>query len=72
LPLGQLSRSVEKLLDVAAAECRQIDHWYIGTEHLLLAFAHRPEARATGLLRSIGLSPDAVRQEVLSILGHAE
>lgn len=69
---GTLSPSTDQLLDEAANQCKELGHMYIGTEHLLLAIARRPEGEAANLLRSLGADLAAVRHEVLSILGHTE
>ena len=56
---------------VAASEerARELQHNYIGTEHLLLAQFSMPEAIAAQVLTESGLSEDAVRQAIRDAVG---
>lgn len=57
-----------ELIDDAVEEARTLKHNYIGTEHLLLALLHEKEGRGAQILSVLGLSPDAVRQDVIAFL----
>ena len=46
-----------------------LNHNYIGTEHILLGLIHEGEGVAAKALESMGISLDAVRQEVEEIIG---
>jgi ATP-dependent Clp protease ATP-binding subunit ClpA len=60
----------------AQEEARELNHNYIGTEHLLLALLRRPDippseesAIAPAILEEFGMSRDGVREEVLDKVG---
>jgi hypothetical protein len=49
-----------------------LDHGYIGTEHLLLGLIHEGEGVAAKALESLGISLEAVRQQVEGITGRGQ
>ena len=49
-----------------------LDHNYIGTEHILLGLVHEGEGVAARTLESLGISLDAVRQQVEEIIGRGQ
>ncbi len=49
-----------------------LNHNYIGTEHLLLGLIHEGEGVAATALESLGISLDAVRQQVLEVIGRGQ
>jgi hypothetical protein len=53
-------------------EARMLGHDYIGTEHLLLGLIHEGEGVAVRALESVGISPEAVRQQVQEIIGQGQ
>jgi ATP-dependent Clp protease ATP-binding subunit ClpA len=53
---------------LAQEEARMLNHDYIGTEHLLLGLIHEGEGVAAKVLESLGVSLDAVRQQVEEII----
>jgi hypothetical protein len=59
-------------LSTAAAESRSLGHSYIGTEHLLLAVAHDSEGLGSQLLHDLGLTYDAVRAAVITMLTNGD
>jgi ATP-dependent Clp protease ATP-binding subunit ClpC len=48
----------------AQHEATRLDHDYVGTEHLLLGLIRVSEGLAVGVLESLGIAPDAIRQRV--------
>jgi ATP-dependent Clp protease ATP-binding subunit ClpA len=50
-------------------EARLLNHNYIGTEHILLGLIHEGEGIAAKALESLGISLEAVRQQVEEISG---
>jgi len=56
----------------AQEEARMLNHAYIGTEHILLGLIHEGEGVAAKALESLGISLDAVRQQVQEIIGRGE
>jgi hypothetical protein len=57
---------------LAQEEARRLDHNYIGTEHILLGLIHEGEGVAAKALESLGISLDAVRQQVEEIIGQGQ
>jgi hypothetical protein len=57
---------------LAQEEARLLNHNYIGTEHLLLGLIHEGEGVAARALESLGISLEAVRNEVEEIIGQGE
>ncbi len=53
----------------AQQEGRRLNHNYLGTEHLLLALMRDRHGAAARALRELGLSAQAVRDEVKRIIG---
>jgi len=54
---------------LAQEEAKRLNHNYIGTEHILLGLIHEGEGVAAKALESLGISLDAVRQQVEEIIG---
>ncbi len=50
-----------------------LNHNYLGTEHLLLALTHESIGGvAARVLQSLGIGPEAVRQQVEEVVGRGE
>jgi ATP-dependent Clp protease ATP-binding subunit ClpA len=56
----------------AQEEARMLNHNYIGTEHILLGLIHESDGVAARALESLGISLDAVRQQVEEIIGRGQ
>ena len=61
-----------RVVVLAQEEARMLEHGYIGTEHLLLGLIHEGEGVAAKTLESMGISLDAVRQQVEVIIGRGQ
>src|SRR6516165_2597966 len=61
-----------RVVVLAQEEARMLDHNYIGTEHLLLGLIHEGEGIAAKALEAMGISLDAVRQQVEAIIGRGQ
>jgi ATP-dependent Clp protease ATP-binding subunit ClpA len=61
-----------RVVVLAQEEARMLNHNYIGTEHILLGLAHEGEGVAAKALESLGISLDAVRQQVEEIIGQGQ
>jgi len=57
---------------LAQEEARMLQHNYIGTEHLLLGLIHEGEGVAAKALESLGISIEAVRQQVEEMIGRGQ
>ena len=53
-----------RVVVLAQEEARMLNHNYIGTEHILLGLIHEGEGVAWKALESLGISLEAVRQQV--------
>ncbi len=62
----------KKVLELAMEEARNLDHNYVGTEHLLLGLLRESEGIAAQVLMNLGLNLDEVRNEVMEFLTGAE
>ena len=58
-----------RVVVLAQEEARRLNHNYIGTEHILLGLIHEGEGVAARALESLGISLEAVRQQVEEIIG---
>ena len=61
-----------KVVVLSQEEARAFNHNYIGTEHILLGLMHEGEGVAAKALESVGISLDAVRQQVEEIIGQGQ
>src|SRR6266536_3717079 len=57
---------------LAQDEARLLNHNYIGTEHILLGLIHEGEGVAAKALDLLGISLEAVRQQVEEIIGRGQ
>ncbi len=57
---------VKKVLSLANKEAKQLNHSYVGTEHLLLGLLHEGEGVAARVLTSLNVDVQSTRQEVLA------
>ncbi|MHB1738445.1 MAG: ATP-dependent Clp protease ATP-binding subunit [Actinomycetes bacterium] len=61
-----------RVVVLAQEEARMLNHNYIGTEHILLGLIHEGEGVAAKSLESLGISLEAVRQQVEEIIGQGQ
>ena len=61
-----------RVVVLAQEEARMLNHNYIGTEHILLGLIHEGEGVAAQALTSLGISLEAVRQQVEEIIGQGQ
>ena len=59
----------KKLLELAMAEARLLNHSYVGTEHLLLGAIAEERGIAAQLLRDMGVTLERARAETIRLLG---
>jgi hypothetical protein len=63
------SSRAKKVLELAMSEARELNHSYVGTEHLLLGLIREEKGIAAQVLADSGISLDAARTETLRLLG---
>jgi ATP-dependent Clp protease ATP-binding subunit ClpC len=61
-----------RVVVLAQEEARMLHHNYIGTEHILLGLIREGEGVAAKALESLGISLEAVRQQVGEIIGQGQ
>ncbi len=71
IALGELpyTSPAKKVLDYAVAEAHDLNHSYVGTEHLLLGLLRESKGVAAQVLNAQGVSLDDARAETLKVLG---
>ncbi|MDA1262699.1 MAG: ATP-dependent Clp protease ATP-binding subunit [Planctomycetota bacterium] len=69
--MGKLPQTprAKKVLEYAIEEARNLNHNYVGTEHLLLGLLREQDGVAAQVLVNLGLKLEEVREEVLNLLG---
>ena len=60
----------KKVLELAMAEARELNHSYVGTEHLLLGLLREEKGIAAQVLTDTGVNLEAARAETLRLLGN--
>ena len=70
--MGKLPQTprAKKVIEYALEEAKNLNHNYVGTEHLLLGLLREQEGVAAQVLMNLGLKLEDVREEVLNLLGH--
>ena len=61
-----------RVVVLAQEEARMLNHNYIGTEHILLGLIHEGEGVAAKALEALGISLEAVREQVEEIIGQGQ
>ncbi len=71
IALGELpyTSPAKKVLEFAMSEARELNHSYVGTEHLLLGLLRESKGIAAQVLNSLGVSIEEARSETLKVLG---
>ena len=59
----------KKVLELAMGEARELNHSYVGTEHLLLGLLREEKGIAAQVLTEAGVNLEAARAETLRLLG---
>ena len=63
-----MTSAVRRVVENAVREARELQHSYVGTEHLLLGLLSVPDCVAAQVLGALGLTLTKVRQETLHLL----
>ncbi|HEX8916310.1 MAG TPA: ATP-dependent Clp protease ATP-binding subunit [Humisphaera sp.] len=69
--MGKLPQTprAKKVIEYAIEEARNLNHNYVGTEHLLLGLLREQDGVAAQVLMNLNLKLEEVREEVLNLLG---
>ena len=68
----RFTERARRVVVLAQEEARLLNHDYIGTEHILLGLLHEGEGVGAKALHELGVSLEAVREEVESIVGQGQ
>jgi ATP-dependent Clp protease ATP-binding subunit ClpC len=71
--IGRLTMApnVKRAIEYAMLEAADLDHYYVGTEHLLLGLLRESENVAAQVLTNHGVALEAMREEVRKALADA-
>jgi len=72
ITMGRLPQTprAKKVIEYSMEEARNLNHNFVGTEHLLLGLLREHEGVAAQVLMNLGLKLEDVREEVLNLLGN--
>ena len=68
----RFTERARRVVVFAQEEARDLNHNYIGTEHLLLGLLRDADSVAGRALRELDISQDAVREQVTEIIGRGK
>ena len=68
----RFSGQARQVVVLAQEEARDLDHNYIGTEHLLLGLLAPSESLASASLNALGYTHDGVRDSLVAIVGRGK
>jgi len=64
----RFTERAKKVLGLARREAQELNHDYIGTEHLLLGLVREGGGVAANVLRNLGVDNDRIREEVMKYM----
>jgi hypothetical protein len=70
--LERFTDRARRVVKLAEEEARMLNHNYIGTEHIMLGLIREDEGVAAKALESLGISLQAVREQVEAIIGQGQ
>jgi ATP-dependent Clp protease ATP-binding subunit ClpC len=72
ITMGKLPQTprAKKVIEFSMEEARNLNHNFVGTEHILLGLLREQEGVAAQVLMNLGLKLEEVREEVLNLLGN--
>ena len=67
-----LSPRTKKVIELGIDEARKLGHNHVGTEHLLLGIVREGGSVGAGVLQSLGVSLEQVRERAIAVLGQQD
>jgi ATP-dependent Clp protease ATP-binding subunit ClpA len=58
----------KRVLEIAAAEAKELGHVHVGTEHILLGLVREGQGIAAGILEKLGADLKSVRAQIVALL----
>jgi ATP-dependent Clp protease ATP-binding subunit ClpC len=68
----QQTQNAIKVIEYAIEEARNLNHGYIGTEHILLGLLRVTEGIASQVLTNLGVNIETIRMEIEKLSGQQE
>jgi len=69
---NRFSPAAKRILRLAEQECRNLNHYYVGTEHLLLALCEEPDQATAAHLAELHVRNDELHAALRRALGTGE
>ncbi len=66
---SRFSPAARAVITLAEQECRNASHYYLGTEHLLLAMAIAPPPDVAQYFKGVGIEPWQVKRALRDAMG---
>ena len=66
--MDTLSKKALEILSFARIEAQQLQQNYVGSEHILLGLLHQEGSAAIDVIKSLGVEPSKLRDDVLFII----
>lgn len=68
--IGALVPTLREIARIAASQARELNHWWLGVDHLLLALLHADcPGEAPAVLGTFGVTPEGARAILIAALG---
>jgi ATP-dependent Clp protease ATP-binding subunit ClpC len=64
-----ISPRLKRVFELSFQASQELGHGYIGPEHLLVGLIEEEDGFAGDLLRKYGLTPEALRQQIIKVVG---
>jgi ATP-dependent Clp protease ATP-binding subunit ClpC len=65
-----LTAHAKQVIENAMKEAAELNHKYVGTEHLLMGLTRQDEGVAAQVLKNLGLNLNDIHRDVLNLLGY--
>ncbi len=69
---GRFTERAQRVLVLAQEEAREMNHNFIGTEHLLLGLVREGEGIASKVLESLGVKLETIRSQMEKVMGKGD
>jgi ATP-dependent Clp protease ATP-binding subunit ClpA len=67
MPTMPFAPEVQRMLELSLREALEVNHDYVGTEHLLLGLVRERDNGAVQVLSDLGVEPQWIRQRVVEL-----
>jgi ATP-dependent Clp protease ATP-binding subunit ClpA len=67
-----LTPKAKRAIELAAQQAQRLNHAYVGTEHLLLGILGEGTGIGAGVLTSLGVTVESVREGIIRVIAHSD